>query len=61
MRDHVELDDLAATWRANSSPMPEEAPVTSAQGPYVCLSICFMAPSFWTEQYTRTLAEDWTT
>jgi hypothetical protein len=31
-----------------------------AQGPYACLSICFMAPSFWTEQYNGTLAANWT-
>jgi hypothetical protein len=42
---------LGAAWRANSSPIPEYAPVTSAHGPYECLSTCFMAPSFWTEQY----------
>ena len=28
----------------------------SAQGPYTSLPICFMASSFWTEQYNRTLA-----
>jgi hypothetical protein len=29
----------------DSSPMPEDALVTSAQGPYTSLSICFMASS----------------
>ena len=38
------LTPLAAAWRANSSPIPEDAPVTSAQGPYACLSICFITP-----------------
>jgi hypothetical protein len=29
-----------------TSPMPEDAPVTSTQGPYTSLPICFMAPIF---------------
>jgi hypothetical protein len=35
--------------------------VTSAHGPYACLSIRFMPPSFWTGQYSWTLSENWTT
>jgi hypothetical protein len=42
-RKEDDVDPVAAAWRANSSPMPDEAPVTSAHGPYVCLSSCFMA------------------
>jgi hypothetical protein len=42
-RKEDDVDPVAAAWRANSSPMPDEAPVTSAHGPYVYLSSCFMA------------------
>src|SRR5690242_5603383 len=31
------LNPSAASWRTNSAPMPDEAPVTRAQGPY-CLA-----------------------
>src|SRR5262249_4870305 len=32
--DSATLKPSAASWRANSAPMPEDAPVTSAHGPY---------------------------
>jgi hypothetical protein len=37
---------LAAAWPANSPPIPEDPPVTSAHGPYTYLPGCFMSASF---------------
>ena len=36
---------FAAAWRANSSPIPKDAPVTSARRQYTCFPGCFMAPT----------------
>ena len=43
---------LAASWVANARPMPEDAPVTSAQGPKRCLSR-------WASRVVMTLLQNW--
>src|SRR2546430_4397186 len=40
------FNSLAASWRANSLPMPEDAPVTRAQGPNVFVSMRLIEYSF---------------
>src|SRR5579859_4891673 len=40
------FNPLAASWRANSFPMPEDAPVIRAQGPNVFFSMRFIVYSF---------------